>query len=119
MNEQVIESTIQAKGLNAPRLKPSDIDLVIVGAQYWQPEGTTLTVCALNLANGTNVVGESACVSPENFDAEIGKEIAFKNAREKVWALEGYLLKQKLTFNEDFPVIEAARTISEDEARDH
>jgi hypothetical protein len=69
---------------------------VIVNANYWQPEGTTLTVCALTLTNGTNVVGESACVSPSNFDAEIGQKIAYDNARSKVWALEGYLLKQKL-----------------------
>lgn len=96
MNEQFIEKEIQEKGLNAPRLTPALIDGAILSAQYWQPEGTTLTVCALTLKNGTHVVGESACVSPENFNAEIGRKIAHDNAREKIWALEGYLLKQKL-----------------------
>lgn len=80
----------------APRITEEHLDSVIVSAQYWQPEGTTLTVCALELKNGTHVIGESACVSAENFDVEIGKKIAYQNAREKIWALEGYLLKQSL-----------------------
>lgn len=45
---------------------------------------------------GFTVTGESACASPENFDPKIGREIAYKNAREKIWKLEGYLLKEKL-----------------------
>ena len=56
----------------------------------------TLTFCVLILKNGFTVTGESACASPDNFDAEIGKKIAYQNAREKIWMLEGYLLKQKL-----------------------
>ncbi|EEZ4019107.1 hypothetical protein CD484_000470, partial [Escherichia coli] len=43
------------------------------------------------------VTGESACASPENFDAEIGRKIARQNAVNKIWMLEGYLLKQKLS----------------------
>ena len=58
-----------------------------------------LTVCCLTLSNGYTVTGESACASPENFNAEIGEKIAFDNARAKIWALEGYLLKQKLSEN--------------------
>lgn len=95
-DEQAIENEIQAKGLNAPRLTPSSIDNVIVGEQYHVFPGTTLTVCALTLLNGFNVTGESAAASPENFDEEIGRKIARANAREKIWALEGYLLKQTL-----------------------
>jgi|GEM_PF-713581 len=85
----------------APRITEEHIDSVIISAQYWQPEGTTLTVCALELKNGTQVTGESACVSAENFDVEIGRKIARQNAREKIWALEGYLLKQKLHESEN------------------
>ena len=40
--------------------------------------------------------GEGACASPENYNEEIGNKIAFENAREKIWKLEGYLLKEKL-----------------------
>lgn len=95
-NEQQIEQEIKDKGLNAPRLTPESIDAVIVGEDYHVFTGTTLTVCALKLKNGFVVTGESAAASPENFDAEIGKKIARQNAREKIWALEGYLLKQQL-----------------------
>lgn len=95
-NEQQIEQEIQAKGLNAPRLTPEHLDSVIVGEDYYVFPGTTLTVCALKLRNGFVVTGESAAAAPENFDAEIGKKIARQNAREKIWMLEGYLLKQRI-----------------------
>jgi len=56
-----------------------------------------LTFCVLVLRNGFTVTGESACASPENFNAEIGRKIARENARNKIWILEGYLLKQRLS----------------------
>ena len=96
MSEQQIENEIQEKGLNAPRLKPEDIDSAIDSVAYHVFEGSQLTVCCITLKNGFTVSGESACASPENFDQEIGEKIAFKNAREKIWALEGYLLKERL-----------------------
>lgn len=55
-----------------------------------------LTFCVLVLENGFTVTGESACASPENFNEEIGRKIAYDNAIDKVWLLEGYLLKNKL-----------------------
>lgn len=55
-----------------------------------------MTFCVLVLRNGYTVTGESACASPENFNAEIGRKIAKDNARNKIWGLEGYLLRQKL-----------------------
>lgn len=58
-----------------------------------------LTFCVLVLRNGFTVTGESACASPENFDAEIGRKIARQNAVAKIWPLEGYLLKQRLHDN--------------------
>ena len=96
MSEQAIEKEIQEKGLNAPRLTPDHIDSVIESENYHIFENTTLTVCCLTLKNGFTVTGESAAASPQNFDVEIGRKIARQNAREKIWALEGYLLKQKL-----------------------
>lgn len=95
-NEQAIEKEIQEKGLNAPRLNPVDIDAAIVSEDYHVFPGTTLTVCCLTLRNGFTVTGESAAASKENFDVELGQKIAKENARNKVWALEGYLLKEKL-----------------------
>jgi hypothetical protein len=107
-----IEQEIQAKGLTAPRITPADIDANIVGALYINAgEAATingfypakndplhlLTFCVLTLRNGFIVTGESACASPENFDAEIGRNIARQNAVAKVWPLMGYALKQKLS----------------------
>lgn len=95
-DENQIEAEIQAKGLNAPRLNPQMIDDAIASEQYHVFDGTTMTVCALTLRNGYIVTGESAAASPENFDKDIGRKIARDNARNKIWALEGYLLREKL-----------------------
>ncbi len=95
-NEQAIEQEIQDKGLTAPRLTPALIDAAIKNEDYHVFGETCLTVCCLTLTNGFTVTGESACASPENFNAEIGRKIARENARNKIWQLEGYLLKQKL-----------------------
>jgi len=114
-----IEKEILEKGLTAPRVTPAHIEGVIVGEYYFTAENgvkdafrqqyetelisgyhreiSLLTFCVLVLKNGFTVTGESACASPENFDAEIGKKIAKENAVDKIWMLEGYLLKQKLS----------------------
>ena len=55
-----------------------------------------LTFCVLILSNGFTVTGESACVSPLNFDAEIGRQIARDNAIQKIWPLKGYALKEQM-----------------------
>jgi len=96
-DENAIEKEIQEKGLNAPRLNPALIDAAISHEQYHVFAGTTMTVCALTLRNGYIVTGESAAASPENFDEAIGRKIARDNARNKIWALEGYLLREKLS----------------------
>lgn len=114
-NEKQIEQEIQDKGLNAPRLTPDHIDSVIQSVHYFTAaDGASnadnnydplvgapsqlylLTFCVLVLKNGFTVTGESACASPENFNAEIGQKVAYENARNKIWQLEGYLLKEKL-----------------------
>lgn len=107
MDEAVIEKEIQDKNLNAPRLTPELIDAQIISEVSGRasvlfkdvPSHASLeclTICVLTLRNGFTVVGKSACASPENYDAELGHKIAKQNAREQIWALEGYLLKSKL-----------------------
>lgn len=96
MTDDQIEQEIQDKQLTAPRITPSRIDSVIVGEDFHAFPGTTVTVAILKLENGYTVTGESACASPENFDEELGRKLARDNARNKIWALEGYLLRQKL-----------------------
>jgi hypothetical protein len=95
-DEQALEAELVAKGKDAPRLTPALIDSTIVGESYHVFPETTLTVCALTLRNGFQVVGTSAAASPANFDEEIGRKIARENARNKIWELEGYLLKERL-----------------------
>ena len=123
MNDQTIEQEIQAKGLTAPRITPDDIEANIASEHYFRAdEGvygasrnpmekglavpstfvlgdhplSLLTFCVIVLRNGFTVTGESACASPENFDAEIGRKIARQNAVQKIWPLMGYELKSRL-----------------------
>ena len=91
-----VENEIKEKGLNAPRVTPEIISEVIDKKQFYIFPGSTLTICCLTLINGFTVVGESACASPENFDSERGEKIAFDNAKNKIWALEGYALRERI-----------------------
>lgn len=102
----------------APRITPADIEANIVSEHYFtaregaeandDPGGIggltdypasldLLTFCVLVLRNGFTVTGESACASPENFDAEIGRKIARANAVAKCWPLLGYELRTRLS----------------------
>lgn len=72
------------------------INSKITKEYYHVVPDTTLTFCVLTLENGYTVTGESACVDPTNFDEQIGKDLAKKQAVDKIWNLEGYLLKQQL-----------------------
>jgi hypothetical protein len=123
MSDQAIEKEILEKGLTAPRVTPQRIEDVIVSEHYFTAadgragaiaaetyEGREspstddrdieplrlLTFCVLILRNGFTVTGESACASPENFNAELGRKIARGHAQAKIWALEGYALRERL-----------------------
>lgn len=96
MNDNEIEKIILEKGLNAPRLNPEYIKSLEVSADYYVFPNSTKTICNVTLKNGFTVSGESACASPENFDEDLGRKIAHDNAMNRVWELEGYLLKQRL-----------------------
>lgn len=96
MSEAEIEQEIRAKRKNAPRITPEDLDAQIADEMYHVFPGTTLTACCLVLRNGYAVLGYSAASSPENFDEEIGRKVARADARDKIWSLEGYLLRERL-----------------------
>jgi hypothetical protein len=123
VNDDKIEQEIQAKGLTAPRVTPDDIEAEIASEHYFTARDGVLgeiasdgvpatvyeranaapaalgllTFCVLVLRNGFTVTGESACASPENFDAEIGRKIAREKAIEKVWPLLGFRLRDELS----------------------
>lgn len=120
MYNNSIEKEIQSKGKTAARITPADIEANISSEHYFtaqhgvdgamatlelhqrHADGSIptslglLTFCVLVLKNGFTVTGESACASPENFDAAIGRRIAFENAVQKIWPLMGYELRTKL-----------------------
>ena len=115
-DDSAIEQEIVAKGLTAPRITPADIEANIAETHYFTAADgvrmtciddgvedistnplSLLTFCVLVLRNGFTVTGESACASPENFDAEVGRKIARANAVNKVWPLMGYQLKTQLS----------------------
>ena len=122
-SDSAIEREIVAKGKTAARVTPADLQANIVSEHYFSAADgrrgaldndsyvgreaprpgnsdlqplALLTFCVLVLRNGFTVTGESACASPENFDAEIGRKIARQNAEQKIWPLMGYALKQQL-----------------------
>lgn len=112
--DESIEQEIQAKGLTSPRVTPADIEANIACEHYFTaaqgvlgnidvvPDDDQLdllellTFCVLVLRNGFTVTGESACASPENFDAEVGRKIARQNAVSRIWPLMGYELRSQL-----------------------
>lgn len=96
MTEDEIESRIVELRLTAPRLTPESIDNVIKNITYTVLPSGKVMVCEITVTNGFTVRGESSTVSKANFNEEIGRTISFKNAREKIWQLEGYLLQDKL-----------------------
>lgn len=76
-------------------ITPAQINELIVSEQYHQFPGTTVTICCIELKNGYNVTGESACLDVSYFDAEKGRTIARQNAVQKIWPLAGYALKEQ------------------------
>jgi hypothetical protein len=71
------------------------IDSKIVSTKFTRLSGK-ITHCIIILKNGFEVTGESACVDPSNYDQKIGEKIAYENAYDKIWILEGYLLQEKM-----------------------
>lgn len=95
-----IEALLQAKGLNAPRLSPADIEANISFVEYVKhvsAGGQVLRWAVITTRSGFAVTGRpSVSVSPENDDAEIGERVALANSKSEMWPLMGYQLKQKL-----------------------
>jgi hypothetical protein len=111
-----IEQELAALGKTAPRITSDDIKAniesehyftaaaagmpPIEGVDYVPPRAVgpldLLTICVLVLRNGFTVTGTSACASPENFDAAMGRKLAKAKAFDQVWHLMGYELRSKL-----------------------
>lgn len=113
-SDQEIEQEIVAKGLTKPRVTAADVEREISSEHYFTAyEGSKygrvtrdepphsealrlLTFCVLVMRNGFTVVGQSACAHPENFDAEVGRKLARRNAVSDAWRLLGFRLRDQL-----------------------
>lgn len=112
MEPRELEQAHQKLGHTAPRVTPADLQAAIAteyyinagdavgataGFEFKHDEPMSLmTVCFLVLRNGFVVVGKSACASPENYSAELGRRLARDNAVQQLWPLLGYALREKL-----------------------
>lgn len=77
------------------RVTVSDMERKIKMTVYQRLEGTTTTVCQITLENGFTLIGTSGCVDPKNYNQALGEKYAYEKAFEKMWDLEGYLLRQR------------------------
>jgi len=101
--DQLVPDTATQEELNAklalskkPKIEKEDLDKAIVSTDYHVFPGSCLTVCVLTLFNGFTVTGESACADPGNFKEDIGRALAYRNAKDKIWSLLGFQLKTRL-----------------------
>lgn len=93
MNDAQLEQAIAAQPYE--KVTKEGIEARIAGTDYMVLPNSTVTVCNVKLENGFSVRGESACVDPRNFNMEIGKQLAYRDAFSKLWAFEGYLLAER------------------------
>jgi hypothetical protein len=80
------------------RVTLDSIRAKVATVEYHHPNvAGHMTVAFVRMENGFIVIGKSAPADPLNFDAELGHKFALEDALRQVWALEGYLLCEKLT----------------------
>lgn len=96
MTDAEVDARLDYLGTPAPSVKPRDIEEAIKKVDYYVFPDTTLTLCCITMYNGFTVTGESACAAIENFDAELGRKLALTNAKNKIWLLLGFLLREQL-----------------------
>jgi len=77
---------------------PNKVDLQMIRDKIVYTEYIhrgTLTICIIQMNNGFQAVGESACVDPSIYSKALGEQYSFARAIDKLFALEGYLLATK------------------------
>lgn len=77
------------------KITAGDLFDKVKDAKYFNIPGTTTTICYLTMQNGFTILGQSACVDPNEYNAATGEKYAYENAIEKIWQLEGYLLAER------------------------
>lgn len=77
------------------RITSEDLERKIIHEHYHLFPGTQVTACLLILDNGYSLIGMSVPSAPGRFDEDAGRLLARKQAKEKMWALEGYALRER------------------------
>jgi hypothetical protein len=92
----------------APRVSLADIESHIAArydftADTAIPDGAPeheslrlLSICLLVMRNGFTLIGKSAPASSDNFNADLGRKLAYEDAIRQAWPLEGYALRDRL-----------------------
>ena len=100
--EKIVEKPAEN---NAPTITHEHVEEIMANSDIEvQTVFDKCTIVSCRLPNGFVIVESSACVSPENYDKDIGVNICLNKIMEKVWELEGYRLQAALyrENNEDY-----------------
>jgi hypothetical protein len=99
-SDESLEAVLQAKGLNAPRVTKDEFDANIVDVEilkHVSKGGQVLRWAILTTKSGFAVTGRpSVAVSPDNDDEMVGVAVAQANARNELWPLMGYALRESM-----------------------
>jgi hypothetical protein len=95
-----IEQHLESARFVAPRVTLSELDANIVHTEivkHVSQSGQILRWAVLTTKSGFAVTGRpSAAVCAENDDPKLGERIATENARQELWPLMGYALRERL-----------------------
>lgn len=77
------------------RISLAFIESRIAATRYYV-DGT-LTIAVVEHVNGFKAVGTSAAADPKNYNQELGEKAARARAVEKLWEVEGFALRERMT----------------------
>lgn len=88
---------VEEKKAEAPKIDMERIEWIVNNSEIKvDTVFDKCTVVSCRLPNGFVIVESSACVSPENYDEEMGVDICLNKIANKLWELEGYRLQEEL-----------------------
>ena len=71
--------------------------------------GKKTTIALLTVESGFEIVGTSACVNPDDYDFEVGKEWALKNAISKLEDYKAFMTQITFSTKKEERAFEAAK----------
>jgi hypothetical protein len=102
---EMVLSTAAVEAPVVPHVTPDEIESEIrreayrnLGGAVKAAEGSSMynvTICSIELRNGFVVIGKSACVYPELYNEEKGRELARADAIRQLWPFLGFRLADR------------------------